>query len=294
MSSSKIAVFINSTHDSNKQLLLQIDEKEHTRKSTLTMHLIENFIKNNNVAMEEQQPDGDVTLYIDGQPHRLKRDEIVVSTILKLFKIPDPAELITVNLGNGQLHIPRGDFTGDLEQARAAIQRVIDSDRDFQLLELGPKRVIFKLNDVENNLILSKLTVQKMVDICYIPEYAESNSQSNNEAKPNKVHDIIEKHRDEIENMIRTLTNEKNSFWSMNKDRKDVKIQALEALLKPEEQNRFAADATPENFVKQILTVYKSADLGFFSNRTGEFLKKIAKETLEQDTPKDPQVPPLS
>ncbi len=78
----------------------------------------------------------------------------------------------------------------------------------------------------------------------------------------------------EITQLIKTLTKETQSFWSCNKGRKNVKIDALKLLL---------TLATPNSdlstIAHQVLTKYPDANRGIFSNRTGELLMSLIDRT---------------
>ena len=74
----------------------------------------------------------------------------------------------------------------------------------------------------------------------------------------------------EIKTLIRALKIEKTSFWSLNHDRKDIKIKALTMLL----TDSVNYDDVHE-LAKQVLIKYPDANKGILSNRTGELLLRL-------------------
>jgi hypothetical protein len=86
--------------------------------------------------------------------------------------------------------------------------------------------------------------------------------------------------RADIKALIHLLKTEKTSFWSLNHQRKDIKINALKMLLKESVNYNNVSD-----LAKDVLGKYPDADKGILSNRTGELLLKL-RDQSESSVPR--------
>ncbi|KTD82637.1 hypothetical protein [Legionella waltersii] len=104
---------------------------------------------------------------------------------------------------------------------------------------------------------------------------SSSNSESSSTSSPD-FHDcyLNEKDKEAILQLIHTLGRERDSFFCMNKDRKEQKIEALTHLLTKDfcasDYNSLSALA------KDILKVHPEANKGLLSNRVGDLLTRFA------------------
>jgi hypothetical protein len=74
----------------------------------------------------------------------------------------------------------------------------------------------------------------------------------------------------EIQDLINRLESERRSFWSLNLERKKIKIDALTMLTN---QSFYYDDV--QQLVTDVLDRYPDANKGILSNRTGEFLMAL-------------------